>query len=98
MVRVAATPDLAEARRLSRIREERAVEVHNRFLAAQRAARGAAFGTSESEVEWKDLKENYRDDNRAVTDQMELPAVSPDFPVWLATFTVFVSVQVIRRS
>jgi hypothetical protein len=71
MIRVAAAADLAEAHRLARLREERARAVHGKYLETQRAARGALFGSAPAEVEWKDLPELYREENRAVTDQME---------------------------
>lgn len=71
MIRTAAAADLAEAYEAARLREERARAVHQKYLDAQRTARGAAFGTAPAEVEWVRLPELYRDENRAVTDQME---------------------------
>ena len=71
MIRVAAASDLAEARQLAHLTEERAKAVHQRFLDAQRGRRGTAFGTAPAEVPWSELPESYRDDNRAVTTQMD---------------------------
>ncbi|HWA18656.1 MAG TPA: RyR domain-containing protein [Devosia sp.] len=71
MIRVAAASDLAEARELAHLTEARARAVHERFLEAQRSRRGAAFGTAPAEVPWSELSESYRDDNRAVTTQMD---------------------------
>jgi hypothetical protein len=50
--------------------------VHEQFLAAQRIARGADFGTAPAEVEWNRLAERYQDDNRNVADQMEFKLAS----------------------
>jgi len=71
MIRAAAAADLAEAHALAKLREERAGAVHAKYLEAQRAARGPLFGNAPAEVEWKNLPELYREENRAVTDQME---------------------------
>ena len=71
MIRVAAVPDLAEARDLARLMDARAIAVHNDFLRAQRLARGDKFGTAPAELEWPELPETFRDDNRNVTDQLD---------------------------
>ena len=71
MVRLAAASNLAEARDLAHLTEERARAVHERFLSAQRERRGPAFGTAPAEVPWRDLSESFREDNRAVTTQMD---------------------------
>ena len=71
MIRMAVAPDLAEARDLAELMDARARAVHAAFLNAQRAARGGAFGAAPAEVEWTSLPEAFRDDNRAVADQME---------------------------
>lgn len=71
MIRVADAPDLAEALAVEQLMDRRAIAVHEQFLSAQRAARGAAFGDAPAEVPWARLAENFRDDNRAVADQMD---------------------------
>ncbi|MEO6395640.1 MAG: RyR domain-containing protein [Devosia sp.] len=71
MIRSAVAPDLAEARELSVLMDARARAVHQKYVDAQRAARGAAFGGNPAEVEWELLSESDRDDNRNVADQMD---------------------------
>ncbi|HEX4296842.1 MAG TPA: RyR domain-containing protein [Devosia sp.] len=71
MIRTAAAPDLAAASDVARLMDQRAMAVHAMFLAAQRADRGEHFGTAPAEVEWAQLPETYRDDNRNVADQMD---------------------------
>jgi hypothetical protein len=76
MIRIAAAPDLAEARALARLMDARAVAVHAEFLRAQREARGDKFGTAPAEADWAHLPEPFRDDNRNVADQMDFKLAS----------------------
>jgi hypothetical protein len=76
MIRAAAADDLAAAREAAQLMDARARAVHQQFLDAQRAARGAAFGTLPAEVEWARLPETYQDDNRAVADQIDYKLAS----------------------
>ncbi len=71
MIRIAAEPDLADAHALAQLMDRRARAVHALFVAAQREARGDAFGTAPAEAEWEHLPEAVRDDNRNVADQMD---------------------------
>jgi RyR domain len=71
IIRVADAPDLAEALAVEQLMDRRAIAVHEQFLTAQRAARGEQFGEAPAEVPWAKLAENFRDDNRAVADQMD---------------------------
>jgi hypothetical protein len=76
MIRPAIAPDLAEARDLAQLMDRRAEAVHDLFLAAQQAARGASFGTAPAETGWARLPEPFRDDNRNVADQMDFKLAS----------------------
>jgi len=56
--------------------DRRAEAVHDLFLAAQKVARGDAFGSAPAEADWALLPEPFRDDNRNVADQMDYKLAS----------------------
>jgi hypothetical protein len=71
MIRIADAPDLAEASEVAALMDQRAIAVHRQYYEAQKAAGRADFGKAPAEVPWERLSEGFRDDNRAVADQMD---------------------------
>jgi hypothetical protein len=71
MIRIATAQDLAKAREVAQLMDQRARAVHQQYLDAQRGARAGKFGSAPAEVEWDSLPESFQDDNRNVADQMD---------------------------
>lgn len=71
MIRTIPEFDPSEAAQAMRLADSRARAVHQDYLAGQRQEKKEKFGLAPAEVEWEQLAERFRDDNRNTADHIE---------------------------